>query len=151
MNTRKWAEEELTDTYNLNRFVQAQEAHYAQALAEIKCGHKQSHWMWYVFPQYEGLGFSPTSKRFAIKSLAEAEAYLDHPVLGSRLREITGAIMGITGRSANDIFGSPDDLKLQSCATLFASISPTGSAFDQLLDRYFKGVRDSKTLLLLGR
>src|SRR5579883_1362213 len=108
------------DPYNLNRFVEAQEDAYERALAEIRNGRKESHWMWYIFPQFDGLGFSATSKRYAIKGVAEAEAYLAHPVLGPRLRECTEATLHVEGRSASDIFGSPDDLKLRSCATLFA-------------------------------
>jgi uncharacterized protein (DUF1810 family) len=136
--------------YNLSRFVQAQEHVYDQALAEIKSGWKQSHWMWYIFPQLEGLGFSPTSRRYSIKSLAEAEAYLSHPILGPRLVECCEALLHVEGRSAFDIFGSPDDMKLRSCVTLFALVSPTGSVFYQLLDKYFQGGRDVKTLRLLG-
>jgi uncharacterized protein (DUF1810 family) len=138
------------DPHNLNRFVQAQEKAYARALAEIRSGRKRSHWMWYIFPQFDGLGFSPTSRRYAIKSAAEARAYLDHPVLGPRLRECAEAALGVEGRSASEIFGSPDDLKLRSCATLFAHVSPARSVFDRLLDKYYQGERDGKTLRLLG-
>lgn len=137
------------DPYNLDRFVQAQSNVYEQALTEIKNGRKRSHWMWYIFPQFEGLGFSATSKRYAIKSIAEAKAYLNHPVLGPRLTECANAVLGIEGRSIHEIFGSPDDIKLRSCATLFASVSSTGSVFDQLLDQFFQGDRDPKTLRLL--
>jgi uncharacterized protein (DUF1810 family) len=138
------------DPHNLNRFVQAQADDYEQALAEIRSGRKQSHWMWYIFPQFDGLGFSSTAKRYAIKSVAEAQAYLGHPVLGPRLRECAEAVLSVEGRSALEIFGSPDDLKLRSCATLFAYVSPTGSVFHRLLDKYYQGERDSKTLSLLG-
>ena len=138
------------DPYNLNRFMEAQKDDYEQALAEIRGGRKRSHWMWYIFPQLDGLGFSSTSKRYSIKSIAEAEAYLAHPVLGPRLIECAEAVLGVEGRSALEIFGSPDDLKLRSCATLFASVSPAGSVFDRLLDKYFEGQRDEKTLDLLG-
>ena len=130
------------DPYDLNRFVQAQKADYEQALSEIKSGRKCSHWMWYIFPQFEGLGFSAISKEYSIKSVAEAEAYLSHPVLGPRLTECTEAALSVRGRSAYDIFGSPDDLKLRSCATLFACVSPAGSVFDRLLDQFFQGERD---------
>jgi uncharacterized protein (DUF1810 family) len=139
-----------SDPYDLSRFVEAQEVSYEQALAEIRSGQKQSHWMWYVFPQFEGLGFSPTARRYAIKSLAEAKAYLNHPVLGPRLRECGEAALGVEGRSAHEIFGFPDDLKLRSCATLFAEVAPPGSMFDRLLDKYFGGQGDEKTLQLLG-
>ena len=137
------------DPYDLNRFVQAQAHDYERALSEIKNGQKRSHWMWYIFPQFDGLGFSPTSKRYAIKSIAEAKAYLNHPVLGPRLIECAEAALSVEGRFAHEIFGSPDDMKLKSCATLFASVSPPGSVFDRLLDRFFQGDRDSKTLRLL--
>jgi uncharacterized protein (DUF1810 family) len=140
---------ETSDPYNLNRFLKAQEGVYEQALSEIQRGQKRSHWMWYLFPQFKGLGFSPTSKRYSIKSIDEAKAYLDHPVLGSRLVECTEAVLKVEGRSAHDIFGSPDDLKLKSCATLFEYVSPKESVFEQLLDQYFQGERDQKTLNLI--
>lgn len=138
------------DPHNLNRFVQAQADAYESALAEIRKGRKKSHWMWYIFPQFDGLGFSSTSKRYAIKSVAEAEAYLAHPVLGPRLQECAEAVLHVEGRSAFAIFGSPDDLKLKSCATLFAHVSPAGSVFDRLLDKYYQRERDRQTLHLLG-
>ena len=137
------------DAHDLKRFVQAQEGDYQSALSEVSSGRKRSHWMWYIFPQFDGLGFSATSRRYAIKSVAEAEAYLHHPLLGPRLKACTEAVLGLEGRSAHDIFGSPDDMKLRSCATLFASVSPPGSVFDRLLDRYFQGERDRETLRLL--
>jgi len=140
-----------SDPHDLARFVHAQEGDYAQALSEIRSGRKQSHWMWYVFPQFDGLGFSSTSRRYAIKSVAEAEAYLRHPVLGPRLLEIARAALGVEERSALELFGSPDDMKLRSCATLFASVLPAGSVFEQLLDRYFAGEPDARTLRLLGQ
>lgn len=138
------------DPYDLNRFVRAQEGAYAQALAEIKAGRKRSHWMWYVFPQLDGLAFSPTSKYYAIKGPEEARAYLQHPVLGSRLLECAEAALGVEGRTVSEIFGSPDDLKLRSCATLFAHVSPPGSVFERLLSKYYQGEPDGKTLRLLG-
>ena len=138
------------DPHDLNRFVQAQEDDYDQALSEIRSGRKQSHWMWYIFPQFDGLGFSSTSKRYSIKSIAEAEAFLDHPVLGPRLMECAEAVLRVEGRSAFEILGSPDDVKLKSCATLFACVSPDGSVFDRLLDKYYQGERDSKTLQLFS-
>jgi uncharacterized protein (DUF1810 family) len=139
-----------SDPHHLSRFLRAQEGDYARALSEIRDGRKHSHWMWYIFPQVAGLGASATSERYAIKSLAEAEAYLAHPVLGPRLRECAAAALAVEGRSALEVFGSPDDLKLRSCATLFACVSPPGSVFDRLLDKYFRGVRDGRTLDLLG-
>jgi uncharacterized protein (DUF1810 family) len=139
------------DPYDLARFVRAQEPDYDQALSEIRGGRKRSHWMWYIFPQFDGLGVSSTSRQYAIKSVAEAEAYLRHPVLGPRLLESAQAVLGVEGRSALEVFGSPNDMKLRSCATLFSCVSPAGSVFEQLLDRYFGGERDDKTLRLIGR
>jgi uncharacterized protein (DUF1810 family) len=139
------------DPYDLARFVRAQEPDYDQALSEIRGGRKRSHWMWYIFPQFDGLGVSSTSRQYAIKSVAEAEAYLRHPVLGPRLLESVQAVLGVEGRSALEVFGSPNDMKLRSCATLFSCVSPAGSVFEQLLDRYFGGERDDKTLRLIGR
>jgi uncharacterized protein (DUF1810 family) len=145
------------DPHNLNRFVQAQEgdykqghAKYEQALAEIRNGDKRTHWMWYIFPQLEELGVSSTAKYYGVKTIEEAQAYLSHPVLGPRLVECAEAALGVQGRTAHEIFGSPDDTKLRSCATLFASVSQPGSAFHRLLDKYYEGKRDSKTLRLLG-
>jgi uncharacterized protein (DUF1810 family) len=138
------------DPFGLHRFVQAQEQVYQQALAEIRGGLKRSHWMWFVFPQFDGLGFSWTSRQYSVKSVAEAEAYLAHPVLGPRLRECAEAALGVADRSAAEIFGSPDDLKLRSSATLFAGVSPAGSVFHQILDKYFSGEPDDKTLRLTG-
>jgi uncharacterized protein (DUF1810 family) len=139
-----------SDPFNLNRFVEAQEQNYEEALAEIKSGRKRSHWMWYVFPQLDGLAFSSTSKHFAIKSLDEARAYLQHPGLGPRLLECAQALTQIQGRTASQIFGSPDDLKLKSSATLFAHVSPLGSVFHQVLTKYYRGSADEKTLQLLS-
>ena len=138
------------DPHDLARFVDAQAAVYDQALAEIRAGQKRSHWIWYVFPQIDGLGFSSMSKRYAIKSVDEAKAYLAHPVLGKRLVEICEAALAVEGKSAYDIFGSPDDMKLKSCATLFGNVTPPDSVFERLLDKYFKGERDGKTLKLIG-
>ena len=138
------------DPHDLDRFVLAQANDYEQALAEIRAGRKRSHWMWYIFPQIEGLGFSSMSRRYAIRSFDEARAYLDHPVLGRRLVECAEATLGVEGRSACEIFGSPDDLKLRSCATLFAAVTPPDSVFARLLDRFYEGKRDEKTLQLLG-
>jgi uncharacterized protein (DUF1810 family) len=137
------------DPYDLNRFLRAQEHDYARALAEIQNGRKRSHWMWYIFPQFEGLGFSSTSRQYAIKSLAEAEAYLRHPVLGPRLEECCQAAVEVDGQSAYAIFGSPDDLKLRSCVTLFGRVAPAGSIFERVLDKYFENAPDQKTLDLI--
>ena len=138
------------DPHDLGRFVRAQEGDYERALAEIRAGEKRSHWMWYIFPQYEGLGFSETSRHYAIKSVAEARAYLAHPVLGPRLTECAEAALGVEGRSAREVFGSPDDMKLRSCGTLFAHVSPAGSVFERLLSKYFDGEPDDRTLRLIG-
>ena len=138
------------DQHNLRRFVLAQENEYDRALSELRGGRKRSHWIWFIFPQFDGLGFSSTSKRYAIKSIAEAAAFLGHPVLGPRLRECCEAIRGVQGRSALDILGSPDDMKLKSCTTLFACVAPPDSVFDRVLTKYFQGERDGKTLQLLG-
>lgn len=138
------------DPYDLDRFLQAQEDDYRDALSEIRAGQKESHWMWYIFPQFDGLGFSATSKLYAIKSVAEAKAYLAHPILGPRLLKCCEAALGVQGRSAVEVFGSPDDMKLQSSATLFAAVSPPGSVFERVLDKYFGGERDEKTLRLIG-
>lgn len=137
------------DPFDLDRFVRAQAADYDRALSELRDGKKRSHWMWYIFPQIEGLGQSPMSQRYSIKSAAEARAYLDHPVLGPRLRECAAVVNNIVGRSALEIFGSPDDMKLRSCTTLFASVSD-GGVFEQLLQKYFNGLPDEETLRRLG-
>ena len=127
----------MSDPYDLGRFLEAQRDDYALALTELRDGRKRSHWMWYIFPQLAGLGHSAMSRRYAISGLAEADAYLRHPVLGPRLVTCAEAALAIQGRTAHDIFGSPDDLKLRSCATLFAQISPPGSVFHRLLDKYY--------------
>lgn len=139
-----------SDAYRLSRFVHAQHDVYDRALAEIRAGAKRTHWMWFIFPQLAGLGRSAMAREYAIGSAAEAMAYLEHPVLGSRLVECATAALGVQGRSATQIFGSPDDMKLRSCATLFAHVSPPGSVFHKLLDRYFQGAPDERTLELLG-
>ena len=141
----------IDDPYGLSRFIEAQDADYEHALAEIRAGRKRSHWMWYVFPQFTGLGTSPTSVHYAIKSREEAEAYLSHPILGRRLVECAEAVLQIRDRSALEVFGSPDDMKLRSSATLFASVSAEGSVFHQLIDKYFDGRRDDRTIELIGR
>ncbi len=138
-----------TDPYDLARFVTAQSAVYTQALAEIEAGHKQSHWMWFIFPQLDGLGSSSTARKFSIKSLAEAEAYLRHPVLGPRLMQCAESALRLDGVSAEEIFGSIDGKKLRSSATLFSLVSPSGSPFHRILDRFFDGRHDPRTLTLL--
>ncbi|MFO0799594.1 MAG: DUF1810 domain-containing protein [Gemmataceae bacterium] len=140
----------MSDPYDLARFVRAQEHDFAAALAEVRAGRKESHWMWYVFPQLAGLGSSPTARTYGLSGRAEAEAYLAHPVLGPRLVEIASAALAVAGRTAFDVFGTPDDLKLRSCATLFARVAPPGSVFEHLLAKYFDGEPDPRTLRLLG-
>jgi uncharacterized protein (DUF1810 family) len=139
------------DPYDLLRFVAAQEDIYPRALAELRAGRKRSHWMWYVFPQLAGLGSSPMSQRYSIRSLAEAAAYLRHPLLGPRLVECCEALLSVEGRSALEILGSPDDMKLRSCATLFERVIPGSPVFAQVIDRYFQGSRDDATLRALDQ
>ena len=139
-----------SDLFELSRFVDAQKDVYEHALSEIRSGSKRSHWMWFIFPQLKGLGSSAMAQRFAISSLAEAKAYLAHAVLGPRLVECVEALNTLEGRSASDVFGFPDDMKLRSCATLFAEASPQGSAFERLLEKYFEDCPDQKTLDLLS-
>jgi uncharacterized protein (DUF1810 family) len=135
--------------FDLERFVEAQKTHYARALDEIRSGRKRTHWMWFIFPQFAGLGSSATAEFYAIRSRAEAVAYLQHPVLGTRLEECAGALLLVEGRSASQIFGFPDDLKLRSSATLFAAVAAPGSVFEQLIDKYFGGEPDARTIRLL--
>jgi uncharacterized protein (DUF1810 family) len=137
------------DPFDLRRFTKAQDRIYDSVLAELKSGQKRSHWMWYIFPQINGLGHSSTSKYYAIKSMEEARQYYTHPVLGRRLLECAEAVLGIQGRSISEIFGYPDDLKLKSSITLFASVADPNSVFIRVLDRYFHGERDLITLRLL--
>lgn len=134
---------------NLNRFIEAQKNDYQKALLEISNGRKQSHWMWYIFPQIDGLAFSSTSKFYAIKDIKEAEEYLNHPVLGSRLIEISNALLSLKSRNPNQILGSPDDLKLKSSMTLFSSLPDTNPVFQKVLDKFFNGTKDDKTLQII--
>jgi len=135
---------------DLNRFIKAQENSYEQALSEIKSGRKSSHWMWYIFPQFKGLGFSETSKYYSIKDLDEAKRYLNHPILGERLKIITNELLALNENNANKVFGSPDDLKLKSSMTLFATINISEeNIFNAVLDKYFNGQTDNKTLTLI--
>ena len=137
---------------SLSRFLIAQETVYYIALAEIKSGRKQSHWMWYIFPQLKGLGFSDTARFYGIEDRKEAEAYLEHPLLGVRLREVCGELLKLPDSNPQAIFGSPDDMKLKSCATLFLLIQPTDdSVFKSILDKFFDGAIDRKTEELLGK
>ena len=139
----------MRDAFGLERFVVAQDEHntYEQALEELRAGRKASHWMWFVFPQRAGLGHSAMSRRFAISSLEEARAYLDHPILGTRLRTCATIVAQTQGRTAQDIFGAIDALKLRSSVTLFLQVQPDEPALRDVLDRYFEGRGDPRSLL----
>ena len=137
------------DPYDLHRFVEAQEPVIDQVKRELQSGRKRSHRMWFVFPQAAGLGSSETAQRYAISSQTEAEAYLTHPVLGPRLGECTALVNGIDGRSAHEIFGSPDDLKFRSSMTLFDAVADDPTPFRTALQRYYDGDRDEQTLRFL--
>ncbi len=139
------------DPYDLRRFTKAQRNTYDRVLAELRNGKKQTHWMWYIFPQIDGLGHSATSRRYAIKSIEEARQYLNHPVLGKRLLECVKVILAIEGRSISEIFGDPDDMKLKSSMTLFTCIPNSPSVLFRVLDKYFNGNRDVKTLQLFEK
>lgn len=135
--------------HDLNRFISAQERSYDAALREIKAGHKRTHWMWYIFPQIAGLGFSSTAQFYAISSMQEAKDYYAHPVLGKRLVEISEALLTLDTNDAGAVMGYPDDLKLRSSMTLFLAV--TGDAvFQKVLDKFYSGKPDSKTLSILG-
>ena len=135
-------------TSDLSRFLDAQRRDYDTALREIRSGRKRSHWMWYIFPQIQGLGFSSTAQYYAIRDLKEAKEYLAHPVLGARLKEITAALLSLDRLSAHEIFGYPDDLKLRSCLTLFSLAAPEETLFTKALDKYYGGEPDSRTVQL---
>jgi uncharacterized protein (DUF1810 family) len=141
----------MEDPYRLERFVYAQDQDgiYETAVSELRNGQKVNHWMWFVFPQVTGLGHSSMAKEFAISSIAEAQAYLRHPVLGPRLIECTKILIGIEGRSAIDILGTMDAMKLRSSMTLFMNAAPDEPAFRELLAKYFRGSPDEKTIALL--
>ena len=139
----------MSDGFDLERFVKAQAAVYEQVCAELRAGHKRTHWMWFVFPQIRGLGSSSMSVRFGIASLAEARAYLEHAELGPRLRECAGIVCGVEGRTVEEIFGSPDDLKFHSSMTLFAKAAEANEmdeVFGEALEKYFDGEMDGGTL-----
>ncbi|WP_336489362.1 DUF1810 domain-containing protein [Methylobacterium nigriterrae] len=136
----------MDDPYNLERFTEAQRGCYDQALRELTAGRKRSHWMWFIFPQIAGLGFSAMAQRYAISSLEEARAYLQHPALGPRLRACTAAVNQVTGRTAHEVFGAPDDMKFRSSMTLFGHADLGDPAFRAALDRYFDGQEDPRTL-----
>jgi uncharacterized protein (DUF1810 family) len=148
---RMFKEIGMGDRYDLERFMEAQAGVYGQACGELRAGKKRSHWMWFVFPQIRGLGSSPMAVRYAISSVEEAQAYLDHPVLGPRLRECTGIVLGVEGRRVEEIFGYPDDLKFHSCMTLFARVEEGGGGvFEEAIAKYFGGKMDGGTVGLLG-
>ena len=134
---------------NLQRFLDAQQSVYAAALAEVKRGRKQSHWMWFIFPQIHGLGFSDISKRYAIKSKVEAEEFIQHPILGARLISICNELLELDSNDAQKIFGTPDDLKLRSSMTLFSSLPNTNPVFEQVLSKFFGGIKDNRTLQIM--
>jgi uncharacterized protein (DUF1810 family) len=140
----------MADEFDLQRFVDAQARNYPDALAELRRGRKESHWMWYVFPQVAGLGSSPMARAYAIGSLDEARAYLAHPLLGERLRAVTDAVLGHADRTAHEIFGSPDELKFRSSMTLFARAAPHEPRFAEALQVFFAGRPDERTLEKLG-
>jgi uncharacterized protein (DUF1810 family) len=135
----------------LQRFVAAQESDYATALAEIKSGRKRSHWMWYIFPQIHGLGFSETSRFYAIKNRQEAEDFLHHPVLGPRLIAICQALLTLGSNNATQVLGSPDDVKLKSSMTLFGALDNANPVFEAVLQKFFNGTKDQKTLQQLDK
>jgi len=138
------------DPFELERFVLAQRGVFEAACAEVRGGRKTGHWMWFIFPQIAGLGLSAMSQRYAIRSLDEARAYLGHSILGPRLREICGIVLGVEGRTAFEMFGSPDDMKLRSSMTLFAHAAEENAEFVAVLGKYFGGEWDVRTLGLLG-
>ncbi len=137
------------DQHDLRRFVEAQESVIERAKRELRAGRKRTHWMWFVFPQMEGLGSSARSRRYGIASREEAEAYLAHPALGPRLLECTGIVNALDGPSANEVFGSPDDMKFRSSMTLFDAVADDPRPFATALERYYDGERDPRTLELL--
>lgn len=140
----------MSSAYNLNRFIEAQAKNFTDALAEIKNGKKRTHWMWYVFPQIQGLGNSEFARFYAIKDLNEATAYLENPVLGNRLIEISEALLQLDSNDAYQIFGSPDDMKLQSSMTLFSLVSNADAVFEAVLQKFYNGVKDPKTMKIIS-
>ena len=140
----------MSDPFDLQRFIDAQAPVYPRVVAELRHGQKQSHWMWFIFPQLAGLGFSPMAQRFALRSRDEAVAYLGHGVLGPRLRECTALVNAIEGRAIGEILGSPDDLKFRSSMTLFGAVS-TDPQFADAIAKFYGATPDRKTLELLGR
>lgn len=135
--------------YDLERFIQAQDRTYDTALAEIRAGHKRSHWIWYIFPQLKELGRSDMAKYYGIDGIGEAKAYMENRVLRERLLEISGALLTLSSSDPSDVMGFPDDLKLRSCMTLFRAAAPEETVFQQVLDKFYKGEADQKTIALL--
>lgn len=145
-------QEKVNDIHNLERFIEAQKNTYHNAYEELCDGKKKTHWMWFIFPQVEGLGASPTSKFYSIKSKKEALEYLEHPVLGERLKEITKVLLSLSSKSPKEIFKTPDDIKLKSCMTLFSNINNTQeNIFAEVLQKYFKGENCTKTIEILKK
>ena len=140
----------MVSSNNVSRFIEAQENTYSDALSEIRNGRKRTHWMWFIFPQIKGLGNTQMSVKYSINDINEAIFYINHPILGNRLKEITGELLKIKDKSALDIFGSPDDKKLKSCMTLFSIVSQD-SIFRQVLSRFFNSEKDGKTLDIIGK
>ena len=136
----------MTDNFNLNRFLDAQTDIYEIALNEIKRGEKTSHWMWYIYPQFKGLGYSSTTIKYAITSVEEASMYFNHPILGRRLIEITNAFLKIENKSAYEILGDPDYLKMKSCMTLFKNIKTESEVFSEVINKYYSGSQCSRTI-----
>ena len=141
----------MNDAYNLHRFLTAQAPIYDTVLAELRAGRKSSHWIWFIFPQIAGLGHSAMAQQFAITSIDEAKAYLQHSILGQRLRECTQLVLNVEGRSAEEIFGYPDYLKFRSCMTLFLTAASDNTLFKSALEKYFDGQPDQKTLEILAQ
>jgi uncharacterized protein (DUF1810 family) len=141
----------MTDAYNLPRFLNAQEGVYGTVLDELRAGRKSGHWIWFIFPQIKGLGHSGMSQKFAITSLDEAKAYLQHPILGPRLRACTQLVLNVEGRNAEEIFSYPDNLKFRSCMTLFLAAATDNALFKDALLKYFDGKPDQSTLDILAR
>jgi uncharacterized protein (DUF1810 family) len=140
----------MEDKFDLNRFLDAQSIKYEQALIEIKAEEKTTHWMWYIFPQFKGLGFSSTSIKYAISSVEEAKEYFKHPILGNRLIEITSAFLSIENKSAYEILDRPDDMKMKSCMTLFDAIQTETDVFSTVLQKYYSSKKCDKTILMLN-
>ena len=139
----------MKDKYDLQRFIKEQQRTYSTAYVELSQGRKQSHWMWWIFPQIVGLGMTATSHKYSIKSMDEAKAFLSHPYLGKNIREISNVLLGLDANDANRVMGYPDDLKLRSSMTLFAEAAPDEKVFQKVLDKFYGGKKDERTLTIL--